>query len=40
MGEDTKSMHLYYCAGINSQSFAGSETGVDIHIAGAGGIGQ
>ena len=30
-------MHFYYCAGINSQSFAGVRAGVDIDIAGAGG---
>lgn len=49
-GEDTKSMHLYYCAGINSQSFAGaggsghtycgSGRECNTYVAGAGGNGQ
>ena len=39
MGEDTKSMHFYYCAGINSQIFAGAGRSV-THVAGAGGNGQ
>jgi len=39
MGEDTKSMHFYYCAGINSQSFAGAGGSVTL-TGGAGGNGQ
>ena len=43
-------MHLYYCAGIHSQSFAGADGSVhthcrsgwecNTHVAGAGGNGQ
>ena len=35
-------MHFYYCAGINSQSFAGADSGQECntHVAGAGGNGQ